>query len=162
MEVLLKENKLSDDDMRRVYLALASGALDAILYLTPGPSHMKKKRMVSQLRELLPKHTMNRLPGVATDKRDLFGDYISAGDTLLKELIKESKEPINLLLNLVQYCSQYFPIKKTHFDKVNVLFDLWDEAKLSPDLEASGEAITARLEEKAKLVTLERVGIPSL
>ena len=162
MNALVREASLSNEEKLRVALATACGCLDVIHYLTPGPEHTKKKRSLTKLRETLIKQTGRKVPGIKRSRERIFTDHVRAADTILKELVKEQKNHINVFLNFALYCTKKLPISSTHYLKVLGLFEMWPEATIAKEehLKDSGDKIFNRIQEQAQNYKIEREGLP--
>lgn len=159
---ILRDQGLDKNEKLRVCLATACGCLDVMHYLTPGADHSKKKRTLKTLREMLIKQTGRCVPGIAKRRNAIFTDHVRAADTVIKALLKEQENHVNVTLNLAYYAASRLPISDNHIEKMAKLVEMWPEAFLSEKerLEDSGAKIFARINKQAETYTFEREGVP--
>lgn len=159
MQDLIQSRNLTKQEKKNVFLATACGCLGEIHDKTPGPWHLKKKRMLRVARQAILDDIGPMLPRVTDNNMELFIDTIKASDKVLKELMKNNEEKRDhVLLNLASFCLNELPLRDKHWNKFNPLFDLFEGVHEYQDIK-SGERVFHRIESEVQILVAQRGGI---
>jgi hypothetical protein len=153
------QKNLSEQEKKNVFLAIACGCLQTIYSETPGPRHLKKKRSCSQTYDKILNDIAPLLPRVQDKNMQLFKDTIHASNVVLLDIIKDGATRIHVLLNLASFCLQELPLKDKHWEKFNLLFDLWPGVWNNKGDIKSGERIFLRIEAEVQILVAQRGGV---
>lgn len=153
------DNNLSKGEMQNVFFAVACGCLLTIVQITPGAKHTKRKRTLLNLHNEVFGYAVMHLPKVNEANIPMFNDIITASTKVMDKIVEETGQSgVHVMLNLVGFCMENFPVLKKHTDKYNSLFELWgNEARQYEDARA-GDRIFQRIESEAQILVAQRGG----
>jgi hypothetical protein len=150
---------LSEEEQKNVFLSVACGCLTTIKQGVPGPEHLKKKRVLQELRDDILDYVSRRIPGIKQGNIKLFTDTIEASGKVMDQINEEQPErnSTHIMLNLAGFCLDKLPLAPKHFRKYNALFELWEGAYKYEDTRA-GDRIFNRIESELKILLAQRSG----
>lgn len=150
---------LNDREIKPVLLSAACGALNLLLFYTPGKDHTKRRRILINLQKDLWFTTRRNIPGVKKGNQQLFSDYMQATDKILKKYAEDGATRAHMLLNFTSFCLTDLPVKSGVRSKLSDMFDLldgvWDTEK-KKDL---GKKVFTEIENEITSIIVERKGV---
>jgi hypothetical protein len=156
MENFLQTRVLTKVEWQLVALYLACDCLRRVYEGSKEPAHVRRKRKLFALSNLIAKQIPPQLPAIK--QRDVFVVTMRAANELIDELLALSTMQAQFLLNLALYCLSRLPVNYKIYEELDELFIMWGVHHSSSTVR-DGQKLFETVEEQAALAMIRRKGV---